>query len=207
MTLKHSEIQYLVLVSLQLDGCAITSCHHHGWCSLFFSSVSFTVGPNDRNPPRITSKTWGKWMLILLSVTVWPIVNIRRVQSPEMENILICWNNSWNHSNRNHFVAGFTNLSPLCTGWLQPRFHSLYRVLSALPVITIFVGYKPSKRSFGISIFVETLIASNPTGRIFVFERCARESTLKYAGCARGLFFREKNACDGGKIQYPKKIC
>ena len=106
----------------------------------------------------------------------------------------------------NLFLAGFTTFSPLCTGWLQPRFHSLYRVLSALTVITIFVGYKPSKRSFGISIFVETLIASNPTGRIFVFERCARESTLKYAGCARGLFFREKNACDGGKIQYPKKI-
>ena len=43
---------------------------------------------------------------------------------------------------------------------------------------------------------METLIASNPTGRTFVFERCAREATSKYAGCARGLFFREKNACD-----------
>ena len=151
-------------------------------------------------------KTWEKWMLILLFVTVWPIVNVRRMQSPETEIMLICWNNSRYYSKISYFVAGFTNFPPLCTGWLQPRFHSLYRVLSALTVITIFVGYKPSKRSFGISIFVETLIASNPTGRIFVFERCARESTLKYAGCARGLFFREKNACDGGKIQYPKKI-
>ena len=168
----------------------------HSWAKWQKSAKNYT-----KNLGKMT-------MLILPLTTVWQILNIRRVQLPETEMMLICWNNSWNHSKWTYFVAGFTNLSPLCTGWLQPRFHSLYRVLSALPVITIFVGYKPSKRSFGISIFVETLIASNPTGRIFVFERCAREATLKYAACARGLFFREKNACDGGKIQfYPKKIC
>ena len=129
-------------------------------------------------------------MLIFPLATVWQILNIRRLQfAPDTEMMLICWNNSWNHSKWTYFLAGFTNLSPLCTGWLQPRFHSLYRVLSALPVITIFVGYKPSKRSFGISIFVETLIVSNPTGRIFVFERCAREATLKVRGlCAGSLF-------------------
>ena len=129
-------------------------------------------------------------MLTLPLAAGWQILNIRREQSPETEMMFICWNYSWDHSKWTYFVAGFTNLSPLCTRWLQPRFHSLYRVLSALPVITIFVGYKPSKRSFGISIFVETLIVSNPTGRIFVFERCARESTLnKIRGlCAGSLF-------------------
>jgi len=61
--------------------------------SIYRSQQQHTVRPNSKIPPKVkrTKKSWN-WLIILITATVWQILNLKHkyMQSPETEMMIIC---------------------------------------------------------------------------------------------------------------------
>ena len=59
---------------------------------------------------KLFEKIFWNWMVTFVLATIWQLLKMQCVQSPETEIMQICWNNiRWTY-----FLAGFSHLKPLC---------------------------------------------------------------------------------------------